>query len=150
MQYYHIHKILIPIDFSVVSANVLETGLSICKSQLATMDLMHIVESAPEISSSDANVTALSERVKQANEVLTEMAKEIRVRHNVVVTHTVHPGNPAEEICQWASLKKTDLIVLGSHESDKYNDFFLGSNAYQILKNAPCPVMVVRPETDKI
>ncbi len=150
MNNYHIHKILIPIDFSVVSANVLETGLSICKSQFATMDLMHIVESGPEAPSSDTNATGMTDRVKQANEVLTEMAKEIRVSHNVVVTHFVHPGNPAEEICHWASLKKTDLIVLGSHESDKYNDFFLGSNAYQILKNAPCPVMVVRPEVDEI
>ncbi|MEP6794021.1 MAG: universal stress protein [Saprospiraceae bacterium] len=150
MNNYYIHKILIPIDFSMVSANVLETGLSICKSQFATMDLMHIMESAPETSSTDSDATGLSDRVKHANEVLTEMAKEIRVSHNVVVTHFVHLGNPAEEICHWASLKKIDLIVLGSHESDKYNDFFLGSNAYQILKNAPCPVMVVRPIVTEI
>jgi nucleotide-binding universal stress UspA family protein len=44
MDSYIINKVLVPIDFSPVSLNALETAIAICKRQLATLTLIHVVE----------------------------------------------------------------------------------------------------------
>ena len=44
METYKIKKVLVPIDFSTVSLNALETAIAICKRQLATLTLIHVVE----------------------------------------------------------------------------------------------------------
>lgn len=146
MTAYEIRRILVPIDFSEVAANSLETAVAICKRQLTTLTLVHVVESTfhlmpPETGSTSA--TVLSELVRKANDHLNEMAKDLRLRHDIVVNHVVQSGNPADEICGWAYQKKTDLIVMGTHGASGLRAFFMGSNAYRVVKNAPCPVMTI-------
>ena len=38
-----------------------------------------------------------------------------------------------------------DLLVVGSHGRTGVAHFFLGSVAEKLVRNAPCPVLVVRP-----
>jgi len=35
------------------------------------------------------------------------------------------------------------MIVMGTHGASGLREFFLGSNAYRVVKNAPCPVMTI-------
>ncbi|MBL7874445.1 MAG: universal stress protein [Cyclobacteriaceae bacterium] len=146
MNTYKINSILVPIDFSSVATNALNTAIAICKRQLATLTLIHVVENTyvlypPEAGSALGAI--LPEMVKHANEGLSKLAKKIRLEHDIVVNHIVQSGNPADEICRWALHKETDLIVLGTHGASGLREFFLGSNAYRVVKNSPCPVMTI-------
>ncbi len=146
MKTYEIKSILVPIDFSSVATNAMETAIAICKRQLATLTLIHVVENTyvlypPE--AGGATGAILPEMIKQANEVLSHLAKKIRLDHDLVVNHIVQSGNPADEICRWALHKEIDLIVLGTHGASGLREFFLGSNAYRVVKNASCPVMTI-------
>lgn len=143
---FEIRKVLVPVDFSPVSINALETAILVCKRQLATLTLIHVVENTfvlfpPEASAATGPV--IDDLIKKANESLNELAKNIRIKHDIVVNHIVKTGNPADEICGWALHKNTDLIVMGTHGASGLRKFFLGSNAYRVVKNSPCPAMTI-------
>ncbi len=146
MKTYQIKKVLVPVDFSEVSQNALQTAIAICKRQLSTLTLIHIIENSVMLFPPEAHGATgliLPEMVKNANENLAKLAKELRIKHDLVVNHIVQSGNPADEICHWALLKETDMIVMGTHGATGLREFFLGSNAYRVVKNSPCPVMTI-------
>jgi len=146
MKTFEIEKILVPIDFSEVSLNALETAIAISKRQLATLTLIHVLENnymlfPPEAGGVSASI--LPDLIKSANDNMNELAKKIRIKHDIVVNHIVQAGNPADETCGWAMQKECNLIVMGTHGTSGFREFFLGSNAYRVVKNAPCPVMTI-------
>lgn len=54
-------------------------------------------------------------------------------------------GDPAEEIVRLAKIHKADLIVLGSRGLTGMKRILLGSVSSQIVEDAPCSVLVVKP-----
>ena len=55
-------------------------------------------------------------------------------------------GNAAREIVQLASDLSADLIVIGTHGRTGIMKLLLGSVAQNVVTNAACPVLVVKPE----
>lgn len=55
-------------------------------------------------------------------------------------------GDPAEEIIRLANIYQTDLIVVGSRGLTGMNRILLGSVSSQVVADAPCSVLVVRPK----
>lgn len=146
MKNYRIQHVLVPIDFSAVSHNALQTAIAICQRQLASLMLVHVIENSywsfpPEAGGAAGNL--LPELIRSANENLSRLAKEVRTQHDLVVHHLVQSGNPADEICLIAHLRKIDLVVMGTHGTSGWREFFLGSNAYRVVKNATCAVMTI-------
>jgi nucleotide-binding universal stress UspA family protein len=140
----------VPIDFSDVAANALKTAVAIAERQLTTITLIHVVENTYHLVPSEAGsamggtlATILPELMKVAHENLNDLAREVRTNHDLVVDHVVQTGNPADEICRWAHQKSNDLIVMGTHGASGVREFFMGSNAYRVVKNSPCPVMTI-------
>jgi nucleotide-binding universal stress UspA family protein len=56
----------------------------------------------------------------------------------------VRGNSPAEDIVQAANDYGGRLIVIGLRQRTSAGKFLLGSNAHDILMNAPCPVLSVR------
>lgn len=54
-------------------------------------------------------------------------------------------GDPAEEIVRFAKIYNADLIVLGSRGLTGMKRILLGSVSSQIVEDAPCSVLVVKP-----
>jgi nucleotide-binding universal stress UspA family protein len=54
-------------------------------------------------------------------------------------------GAPATEVEDYARREGIDLIVMGTHGRGTIANLVLGSVADKLLRNAPCPVLVVRP-----
>ena len=55
-------------------------------------------------------------------------------------------GDPAEEIIRLANIYQTDLIVIGSRGLTGINRILLGSVSSQVVADAHCSVLVVRPK----
>lgn len=144
---YEIRKILVPVDFSPLANHAIETAVAICKRQLATVTLLYVVENTfllfPPEAHGVSPTPLLPKLIKDANENLGNLAKSLRLKHDIVVNHVVQSGNPADEICRWAHHKDFDLIVMGTHGASGLREFFIGSNAYRVVKNAPCPVLTM-------
>jgi len=54
-------------------------------------------------------------------------------------------GDPAEEIIRLANIHQADLIVLGSRGLTGLNRILQHSVSNQVVEEAPCSVMVVKP-----
>lgn len=54
-------------------------------------------------------------------------------------------GDPAEEIIRLANIYQADLIVIGSRGLTGLERIIQGSVSSQVVENAPCSVLVVKP-----
>ena len=57
----------------------------------------------------------------------------------------IEVGDVAGTICRVAADLHTDVIVVGSHGRGAIERILLGSVSEQVVRHAPCPVLVVRP-----
>jgi len=57
----------------------------------------------------------------------------------------VTTGHPAERIVALATAVDADVIVLGTHGRTGLKRIVLGSVAEEVVRRAPCTVMVIRP-----
>lgn len=144
---YTINTILVPVDFSPLSQHALDTAIAISKRQFGSITLLHVVENTFAWSSPDVVgqpvATMLPEIIRNATENLNELARSIRVQHDIVVNQLVQTGNPADEICKTAASRDSSIVVMGAHGVSGWREFFLGSTAYRVVKHAPCPVMTI-------
>jgi nucleotide-binding universal stress UspA family protein len=53
-------------------------------------------------------------------------------------------GNTVQEIIKAAGEGKFDLIVMGARGISKIREILLGSVSDGVLRNAPCPVLIVK------
>jgi nucleotide-binding universal stress UspA family protein len=61
------------------------------------------------------------------------------------VTVAVRFGDAAEEICRAAKEGRFNLIMMASHGRTGLGRMLLGSTAERVLRGAPVPVLLVRP-----
>ncbi|TCC24837.1 universal stress protein [Kribbella speibonae] len=81
---------------------------------------------------------ARNRAVDLQNRVLEKMVGE---RREPGVERLVMEGRPSEQICDAAL--DAELIVLGSHGHGAFHDALVGSTSLHVIRNAPCPVVVV-------
>jgi len=141
-----IKTIMVPTDFSDLSANAVRTAISICERQNALLILIHIVETIHFVPPPDANsflIDYLPRITKNAKSNLNKIQDQIKMNHSINVRCITRKGNVSDLICKIAESQKADLIVMGSHGISGIREFFLGSNAYKVVKDSPCPVLTV-------
>lgn len=68
------------------------------------------------------------------------------VRRALSVEALVTVGAPIEEILRMAWVKATDMIVMATHGRTGVARRVKGSVAERVLREAPCPVLTVRPQ----
>jgi universal stress protein A len=56
--------------------------------------------------------------------------------------HKLLIGDPADEVVRFALRERADLIVLGTHGRRGLRRIFAGSVAADVVRRAPCPVLV--------
>jgi nucleotide-binding universal stress UspA family protein len=115
---------------STVSAEVIlaETAVSENTGDMAPMiDPMPIVEAEKESASS----------------YLEAVARRLQERQ-VKVTIEEPEGQPADVIVKRARELGTSLIVMSTHARGGLGRFVFGSVADNVLRHAPCPVLLVR------
>ena len=63
---------------------------------------------------------------------------------DVRVQYVLGEGRPGEEILKLARKSDCDLVVLGSHGRTGFQRLLMGSVAEEVIRKAPCPVLVVK------
>ena len=63
----------------------------------------------------------------------------------VTVSFLVWTGDPGESIVSAAEAEDVDLVVVGTHGRGTIGRLLLGSVSEHVVRNAPCPVLVIRP-----
>jgi len=81
---------------------------------------------------------------EQCSLYLNQVAGHLREK-GFRITVEAATGKPAEEILNYASLNKVDLILMATHGRSGITRWAYGSTADKVLRASPVPVMIVRP-----
>lgn len=78
-------------------------------------------------------------RLKKIEDTLNRL-ESAKIDYQVVLLH----GDPGPSIIKYASEHPTDLLVLGSRGLNSLQEMVMGSVSHKIVKQAACPVLVVK------
>jgi len=141
-------RILVPVDFSEDSVLALDIAVEIANLIQANLRLMHVrtgqryfpefAKNNPELLLTDFDTTYMNTMLKRAVEKYKVPNRE--------VDYKIREGNIVREITNQAYYDDSNLIVIGTHGVSGFEDRWVGSNAYRLAANAPCPILTVRKE----
>jgi nucleotide-binding universal stress UspA family protein len=144
--------ILAPTDFSEGSIRALEYALGLAQTYGAKLTLLHVVELPSYLVDGHAPAhmsTALHDEMqRQAQRELAHLLPETRDAQ-VAIARQVVMGVPYQKILETAAAEKIDCIVMATHGRTGLSHMLMGSVAERVLRLAPCPVLTLRPTTDR-
>jgi nucleotide-binding universal stress UspA family protein len=140
-----ITRILVPTDFSDASARALEYGSRLASTLGAELTIVHIVAPLTThawMEGADQCGNTIDAWLTDAHATLAEAVASVS-DHVPVVRGTVAIGQEAEEILDFTSRQRIDLIVMGMHGHGRKARWLRGSVTDQVLRRAPCPVLAI-------
>jgi len=143
-------NILVPTDFSEASDQAFAMALEIAEAGRSRVFLLHVISGTLQQCVSDYAIDksildrVLSAGIVYSNDKLRETIARFPESRQTKVIPDVRRGQPHEEILQEAAERNIDLIVIASHGKTALQKYFIGSVAEKVMKEAPCPVLLVR------
>jgi nucleotide-binding universal stress UspA family protein len=141
-----IKSILIPTDFSDLSESALKVGIAIAKRQTAEITLLHVIDRLAYLPPTEVflpDVQITTDFKLTMEEKLKALAEKIQKETGIKISVKVLIGTPSDSICQFAFSENISLIVMGTHGTSGLREFFIGSEAFRVVKNAICPVLTI-------
>jgi len=129
-------RILVPVDGSLTANRGLREAIGFAKAQKARLQLVHVVDVH------NAMLTGLSGGAA-VTDIAAALVRKSGLACETVLLETL-TGPAAEPIVRQARKWHADLIVIGTHGRRGLKRLVMGSDAEQIVRNAPAPVMLVR------
>ncbi len=148
----NVQTLLVPIDFSDVTARVLETAETLAKAFQSRVVLLHIVEPEPDfVGFEPGPVSVRSSVAKEFHQEHKHLedAKQRLTGAGIDVVALQIQGATVEKVLHESAQQKADMIVLGSHGHGALYNLLTGSVAAGVLKEATCPVLIV-PSAKKV
>ncbi|MGB4592702.1 MAG: universal stress protein [Coriobacteriia bacterium] len=131
--------VLLPIDFSRDSENILEFAKGLPALGVKFVVLSHVVEASgmegPVIA---AKVDEVRDRLREVAPTLSALGLKVGVR--------VPIGDPFEAIVALATEMNVDAVVCGSHAKGLMTQLVEGSVSERLIRDAPVPMLLVRFE----
>ncbi|MBL8351877.1 MAG: universal stress protein [Burkholderiaceae bacterium] len=143
-------RILVPIDGSPTSDRGLQEAIALGKLTGASLRLLHVVDETSFAMSADAfggyagNVIDLLR--EGGAEILAKARSTVEAAGLGVdtVLRDNLAGRVSDLVTDEAKTWPADLIVLGTHGRRGAGRLLLGSDAEQVLRQAPVPVLLLR------
>jgi nucleotide-binding universal stress UspA family protein len=137
-------EILLASDRSDAADAATGHALQIAEKFDATLHVVYVLKTGePSIDSEDtAEHPELKDRRDQALNAPTDRADRVGV---TATTATVR-GAPSDALVAYARENEIDLIVIGTHGRSGLDRIIVGSVAEHVVRNAPAPVITVRPD----
>lgn len=137
-----INRVVIPVDTTDMSKVAAEQGAFFAKLLNVEVSIISVNDSRQYMLSK-----LLEERIEKEKLTAIEEVKKITEQQGVPTTTKLTAGAPAAEIVKF--VRDDDLIIMASKGKKGFNKFLLGSVSEEVLKTAPCTVMVIKEKTKK-
>lgn len=135
-------QIIVAIDFSKTSLNALAYGIHIANKANADVQMVWVDNTtSEEVEFEGFAHEERNEKVVLLRELQEKYAKSLK---GGKLDFKTRKGKVYIEIAQQAKSINADLIIAGTHGVSGFEEFWIGSNAYRIVTNAPCPVITLR------
>jgi nucleotide-binding universal stress UspA family protein len=159
-----VKRILVPIDFSDVTPQVIDLARQLAKALDAEIHLVHVKELSatatpgslgyglagmPELAPMSGvpvpGFEPMPQPIPESEDEKSKLArwqKEI-TQDGIKVTLREPTGAVAEEILNQADAIEADLIVMGTHGHGAMYNLLVGSTTKGVLKHSSCPVLLL-------
>jgi nucleotide-binding universal stress UspA family protein len=141
----NIKRILVPTDLTKESDGAIEFGLVLAKRFGAQLTLLHAYRepyAVRYVRGPRAYDAVLEERTYFEN-TLKSIGEDVRQRYAHCDVE-FRQGMPCEEIVHTAKERDVDLIVISTHHHNWLTRIAYGCDAEQILRHAPCPILILQ------
>jgi nucleotide-binding universal stress UspA family protein len=145
-------RILVPIDGSPTSIQGLDEAVKLAKLTGGSLRLVHVANELTFATGFEIYTGDVIGMLKEAGEQILSEAKA-RVQASGIDAATFLFENFGSRVCDVvvdeAKRWNADLIVIGSHGRRGIGRLVIGSDAEQIVRMAPVPVLLVRAPITK-
>jgi nucleotide-binding universal stress UspA family protein len=137
--------VVIATDGSGSAQRAVEAALDLAEHFDATAHAVYVVDSG-EVESTPDDVRDALERAlaTTGGRALSFVREAADAEGGDEVVTAVREGDPADEICAYATEQDADVIATGTRGRHGEHGFLLGSVAEEIVRSAPMPVLSVR------
>lgn len=141
----NIQSILFPTDFSHYNEAALDYASRLAAESGAKLHLVHVHDTR-ELNTAMGEASTIYVDAWQKERSRAERQLKVMVPTVVDVAYEHHAlqGVPDAEIVEFAKEHKIDLIVMSSHGRSGLTRLVMGSVAENVMRHAPCPVLIVK------
>lgn len=142
-------RILVPLDGSALSEAALPLAERVARASRATIVLVRV--HIPAIIGTDAGFIPPhweAEVRESERDYLSRAGNDLASRSGLAVETELLEGTPGEAIGRYAERAGANLIVASTSGRTGWNRAWIGSTADWLVRFAPVPVLLVRPEPD--
>ena len=142
-------RILVPIDGSDTAARGLAEAIALARELKATVRLLNLTSDFVLMveMSNVIDYEKFREGLNQVGRRLLAQASELAKAQGVTAETSLHDlrgGRVADAIVEEARQSRCDLIVIGTHGRRGVARAMLGSDAENVVRSSPVPVLLVR------
>jgi len=146
-------RILVPVDGSPLSMGGLDAAIGLAKLTGGALGLIHVTDEQTFALAGESAGGDVLDIVKAEGERILEDGKAHAEAQGVPVSTRLVESlgvSVAEAVIEHARGWQADLIVLGTHGRRGVVRLLLGSDAEQIARTAPVPVLLTRQEVTQL
>ena len=140
-------RILVPVDFSDLSTDLLDVAAKIAKASDGEVYILHVT--VPDSFSNDIppvlpalDNPSVDQRILEGQDL--EAMVHYLTEQDIKAKYDLKYGPVVDIIMQEAEKFNADLIVVGSHGGGAIERFLLGSVSQAVALHAKCSVEIVR------
>lgn len=144
-------KIIVLTDFSEQSKYALKAAADLAKKHKVELLVVHMLElnqallSSPDGMYAEQTVFLVKLAEKNLKEFLNKPFLE-----GITVTPIIKHYKVFSELDAISEKHGADLIIMGSNGTSGVEEFFIGSNAEKVVRNASIPVLVIKGEVAEL
>jgi nucleotide-binding universal stress UspA family protein len=147
-------RILVPVDGSPTSNEGLAEAIKLAKLTGARLLLLHAVDLAAVAVTPEAAAVSptLFDAMREGGEQILAQAKRAAEDAGITIESALLDtlsARVSDLVVEQAVKWRADLIVIGTHGRRGVGRLLLGSDAEQIVRTAPVPVLLVRAPAKK-
>lgn len=146
-------RILVPVDGSSAAERGVQEAIRLAGALQARLLFLHVLDDYPVLQemTTQGSLDAMLRDLRHAGlDVLARarQAAEQGCVHCETLMREVAGRRVADVIVEQVGQHHCDLLVIGTHGRRGFARLAMGSDAEQVVRHSPVPVLVVRPPAD--
>jgi nucleotide-binding universal stress UspA family protein len=138
--------IVVAIDFSKGSIRALEYAIELANQTHANVSMVWVDNvSSSELAFATESKELRSEAKGNFDEILTAYKDKL---HPGKLSAKVRKGRVYQELATYVKQNECCLMIVGTHGTSGFEEFWIGTNAFRITSSSSCPVITVKYNYD--
>lgn len=141
-------KILVPVDFSDYTEQILDVVLEIGRRFNSEIHLLHVIPTMDYLTPYESflAVDNLAEVQKQIEQDVEQDLEKVSQKLSAPTIKAVRSGVAFMEIIDYVKTQDIGLVIMGTHGRGVLEHILMGGVAEKVVRRAPCPVLTIRPK----